>query len=134
MADFRATVGARRVLVIDDDPDIRALLVSVLADDGYDAAAAANGREALDILDRWSADLVVLDLMMPVMDGWTFARRMREGQRSDVPIVILSAATDLKRHAASIGAAGVIPKPFDLDTLLPAIERAVGHDGGATAS
>lgn len=134
MADFRATVGARRVLVVDDDPDIRALLVSVLADDGYDAAAAANGYEALEILDRWTADLVVLDLMMPVMDGWTFARRMRDARRGDVPIVILSAATDLGRHAATIGAAGVIPKPFDLDTLLPTIERVVGHNGGATAS
>lgn len=126
-------MGARRVLVVDDDPDIRALLVSVLSDDGYDAAAAADGREALDMLGSWSADLVVLDLMMPVMDGWTFARRMREEKR-DVPIVILSAATDLKRHAASIGAAGMIVKPFDLDTLLPTIERVVGRNGGATAS
>lgn len=119
---------------MDDDPDIRALLVSVLADDGYDAAAASNGREALDMLDGWNADLVVLDLMMPVMDGWTFAQHMREEKRARVPIVILSAATDLTRHAATIGAAGVIPKPFDLDTLLPTIERAVGHNGGATAS
>lgn len=106
----------------------------MLADDGYDAVSASNGSEALEILDRWSADLVVLDLMMPVMDGWTFAQRMREERRADVPIVILSAATDLTRHAATIRAAGVIPKPFDLDTLLPTIERAVGHDGGATAS
>ena len=119
---------------MDDDPDIRALLVSVLADDGYDAAAAANGREALDLLERWRADLVVLDLMMPVMDGWTFAQRMREEENSHVPIVILSAATDVKRHAATLGAAGVIAKPFDLETLLPTIERAVGHNGGATAS
>ena len=126
-------MGARRVLIVDDDPDIRALLMSVLADDGYDAAAASNGREALELLDRWSADLVVLDLMMPVMDGWTFAQRMREKKSEPVPIVILSAATDLKRHAATIGAAGLIPKPFDLDTLLPIIERAVGHNGGATA-
>jgi DNA-binding response OmpR family regulator len=126
-------VGARRVLIVDDDPDIRALLMSVLADDGYDAAAASNGREALEMLDRWSADLVVLDLMMPVMDGWTFAQRMREKKSEQIPIVILSAATDLKRHAATIGAAGLIPKPFDLDTLLPIIERAVGHNGGATA-
>lgn len=121
MAQF-APVSGRRVLVVDDDPDIRDLLVSVLSDDGYDAAAASNGREALDVLDRWPADVVVLDLMMPVMDGWTFAQRLREKQLR-IPIVVLSAATDVRGHALRMGAADVIPKPFDIDTLLPCIAR-----------
>ena len=133
MAIFAFKVGARRVLVVDDDPDIRALLVSVLTDDGYEAESAENGRDALAMVDSWDPDLVVLDLMMPVMDGWTFASHMRQRSTS-VPIIILSAATDLKRHATAVGAAGVVPKPFDLDTLLPTIERVVAHNGGATAS
>jgi len=111
----------RRVLVVDDDPDIRELLVSVLRDDGYEAASARNGKDALDLLETFDADVVVLDLMMPVMDGWTFADRMRE--RWEIPIVVLSAATDLSRHAKRLSATDVVPKPFDLDTLLPRIAR-----------
>jgi two-component system chemotaxis response regulator CheY len=118
---------------VDDDADIRDLLVSVLSDDGYEAESAGNGRDALEMLDRWPADVIVLDLMMPVMDGWTFAARMRE-KSLEIPIVVLSAATDLKRHAARLGAADVVTKPFDLDTLLPRIARVASHQGGASAT
>ncbi len=119
-----------KVLVVDDDPDIRDLLVSVLTDDGYEAESAHNGKDALDLLERWPADVVVLDLMMPVMDGWTFADRMRERWR--IPIVVLSAATDLAKHAKKLDAADVVPKPFDIDSLLPRIAR-VAADGGSAA-
>jgi two-component system chemotaxis response regulator CheY len=115
------------VLVVDDDPDIRALLVSALADDGFLAESAMNGRDALEVLDHFDADVVVLDLMMPVMDGWTFAARMKE--RHAIPIVVLSAAADLARQAESVGAADVVPKPFDLETLLPTIARVAGAPG-----
>jgi len=126
MACF-ATVGiemkiGKRVLVVDDDASIRELLSTVLEDDGYEVVPAANGEDALAVCARWRPDVIVLDLMMPVMDGWTFAKRLRE--RDDIPIVVLSAANDLERHAKSVGATEVIGKPFDLDQLIPKVARA----------
>jgi len=112
------------VLVVDDDADIRELLVSVLTDDGFEAASARDGREALAVLERWPADVVVLDLMMPVMDGWTFAERMHE--KWTIPIIVVSAATDLFRNAGRVGAAEFVPKPFDIESLLPRIARLAG--------
>ena len=112
----------KRVLVVDDDASIRELLSTVLEDDGYEVVPAANGEDALAVCARWRPDVIVLDLMMPVMDGWTFAKRLRE--RDDIPIVVLSAANDLERHAKSVGAIEVIGKPFDLDQLIPKVARA----------
>ncbi len=129
MVASSAAVSGTRVLVVDDDPDIRELLCAVLEDDGWEARPAANGKLALAALEAWQPDLVVLDLMMPVMDGWTFAERMRE--RWQIPIVVLSAATDARRHAERIGAAAVLPKPFDLDRLLPTLAKAA--NGGAAS-
>ena len=112
------------MLVVDDDPDIRELLCAVLADDGWEARPATNGKVALDVLEEWKPDLVILDLMMPVMDGWTFADRMHE--RWDIPIVVLSAANNVEAHAKKLGAVAVVPKPFDIAQLLPTLESAAG--------
>ena len=112
----------KRVLVVDDDASIRELLSTALEDDGYEVVPAINGADALSVCERWRPDVIVLDLMMPVMDGWTFAKRLRE--RDEIPIVVLSAANDLARHAKTIGAADVVGKPFDLDQLLPKVARA----------
>jgi CheY-like chemotaxis protein len=116
-----ATV-AKRVLVVDDDASIRELLSTALEDDGYEVVPASNGKDALSVVERWRPDVIVLDLMMPIMDGWTFAKRLRE--REEIPLVVLSAANDLGRHAKALGAADVIAKPFDLDQLLPKVARA----------
>jgi CheY-like chemotaxis protein len=113
---------AKRVLVVDDDASIRELLATALEDDGYEVVPATNGQDALSVVERWRPDVIVLDLMMPVMDGWTFAKRLRE--RDQIPIVVLSAANDLARHARTVGATDVISKPFDLDQLLPKVARA----------
>lgn len=112
----------KRVLVVDDDSSIRELLSTALEDDGYEVVPATNGQDALSVVERWRPDVIVLDLMMPVMDGWTFAKRLRE--IAEIPIVVLSAANDLARHAKTVGAAEVVGKPFDLDQLLPKVARA----------
>src|SRR5205807_9921384 len=116
------TVAGKRVLVVDDDPDIRELLFTALEDEGFEVVPAENGREALAVIKTFRPDVIVLDLMMPVMDGWQFANELR-ARDEDIPIVLLSAARDLKNHAREMNAADVIEKPFDLSELIPKIER-----------
>ena len=120
-----ARVAGKRVLVVDDDPDIRELLFTALEDEGFEVVPAGNGQEALSIIKTFRPDVIVLDLMMPVMDGWQFANELRARDEGDeeIPIVLLSAARDLKTHAKALAAADIIEKPFDLSELLPKIAR-----------
>jgi DNA-binding response OmpR family regulator len=115
-------VAGKRVLVVDDDPDIRELLFTALEDEGFEVVPAGNGQEALAVIKSFRPDVIVLDLMMPVMDGWQFVQEMR-ARDEDIPIVLLSAARDLKTHAKALAAADIIEKPFDLAELLPKIAR-----------
>jgi len=78
-------------LVVDDQEAIRDTLQVALDDEGFSVECAANGREALDVIGRWKPDVILLDLMMPIMDGWAFCEEQkRTGDRT--PIVLLSAA------------------------------------------
>jgi DNA-binding response OmpR family regulator len=114
-----------RVLVVDDDHDIRESLASVLSDEGYDVAEAGNGLEALAEMDRERPDVVLLDLMMPVMDGWKTLQILRRTPRhATVPVVILSAAT-------APGASDYIQKPISLDKLLALLEVVRARSGRA---
>ena len=115
--------AARRVLVVDDDPDILDALSEILEVEGYDVQRARNGREALQRLEQGLPDLVLLDLMMPVMDGWEFARSLSPGARP--PIIVLSADRNVSAKAKEIGALGWLAKPFELSELLSAVQRAL---------
>ena len=109
------------VLVVDDQEAIRETLQTALDDEGFTVECAANGQEALDILERWKPCVILLDLMMPVMDGWAFrAEQKRAG--NTVPVGLLSAAGELDRHQKALDAAAVISKPFDIDRVISAIE------------
>ena len=111
---------AARVLVVDDDPDLRRVLTLALTDEGYDVRAVPDGREALDLLEAWRPRVILLDLMMPDVDGWSFrARQLATPGAEDVPVVILSAARDVRIEA--LRPAAVVPKPFDLELLLATV-------------
>jgi two-component system chemotaxis response regulator CheY len=114
----------RRVLVVDDDPSIQGFLAEALADEGYEVRTAGNGREALGVLGSWLPDLILLDLMMPEMDGWVFRAAQRTmPEVAEVPVIVLSATRDLTTKVQSLAPAEVFAKPFDLERLLGTIER-----------
>lgn len=120
-----------RILVVEDDDILRDTLIEVMTDEGHEARPASNGREALDALAAWTADLIVLDLMMPHMDAYEFRRQQLErGLAPDARILILSAARDLERAAAAIAADACIGKPFRLLEVIEAVDRLV-HDRAA---
>jgi CheY-like chemotaxis protein len=111
------------VLVIDDDPDILATVEQILEIEGYAVLIARNGAEALGVLDSQRPDVIILDLMMPVMDGWEFRRRLDGHPASTTPVIVVSADRDIARKAATIKADGYVAKPFDLDDLLREVHR-----------
>jgi CheY-like chemotaxis protein len=109
----------RRVLVVEDDADILSSLVEVIRDEGFDVLSAANGYQALEQLEATPVDLVFLDLMMPLMDGWRFLEEARTRfPRFHAPVVLLSAVRDLGEQARHLGIARYLAKPFNLDDVV----------------
>ena len=110
------------ILVVDDDPSILAVVAEMLDFEGYPVETAVDGAVALQAVERRRPSLVLLDMRMPVLDGWGFACTLDErGVR--LPIVVMTAARDAKRWADEIGAAGYLAKPFELPDLLTVVAR-----------
>jgi CheY-like chemotaxis protein len=110
------------VLVVDDDTSILDTVSAILSGEGYDVMSAASGEEALEAIARKPPLVILLDMRMPVMDGWAVARALH-GQGIKVPIVVMTAAESAKRWADEVGAEGYLAKPFGLDELLATVER-----------
>jgi CheY-like chemotaxis protein len=112
-------VGLQNILVVDDDPGILDVLEQALDAEGYRVEVASNGQEALERVAGWRPNIMLVDLMMPVMDGRQFveAFRSRFGF-AGTPVIILSAARNVGEIAAELGVTAVVSKPFDLDELL----------------
>jgi signal transduction histidine kinase len=113
---------SRRILLVDDDAEIRDSLSSLLIDEGYEVSTSDDGRGALDLLRVRPADLIILDLRMPVMDGWQFRNIQRaDPVLAEIPVIAVSA--DGSAQAAAIHADHYLRKPFKADELLLAVER-----------
>jgi len=120
------------ILVVDDDPDIRRLTETLLTDHGYHVILAAHGQDAILRLRHRCPDLIVLDLNMPVMDGWTFRTEQRDladQKRAAVPVLLMTGEDDASAFADTLQAVGVIKKPFDPAQLLNAISAAMHSPG-----
>jgi len=113
------------VLVVDDDEDMIEVIELVLQDAGYPTRSALNGRQALDVIEAGMPALIVLDMLMPVMNGWQFASEFRARYGKGVPIVVATAAEHVQRRGDEIEAAGVLPKPFEVSDLLRLVARHV---------
>ena len=111
------------VLIIEDDVDTRDMLARFLELEGYTVHAAANGRQALEMLKKDpSASVIVLDLMMPVMDGWEFRRRqIEDAHLKNIPTIVVSASG--RERMAQIPADGYLSKPVDMDELLSRVSQ-----------
>lgn len=118
------------VVVIDDDPSVRALLEVSLELDGFTVRTAADGRRGLDLVEQTRPACVLLDVMMPELDGHSVLRMLRERYGLNLPVIMLTAASD-DSHAWQAWSAGVdcfIAKPFDLDALLRQVSTlTLGH-------
>lgn len=117
-----------RVLVCDDNEDIRELLISVLEGEGHEVLAAENGREVLPAVERFRPDLILLDIRMPDFDGLKVLTTLRTQVTAPPPVVAISAKTleEDRRAALQAGASAYLLKPFSLGDLLAVIERVAG--------
>jgi len=123
-----------RILVIDDEPQIRRSLQVNLEGKGYAVATAADAEQALQAIANRAPDVIVLDLLMPGMDGMALTRRIRE--HSTVPIIILSAIGDERKkvEALELGADDYVTKPFSTEELLARIRSVLRRVAGAQSS
>lgn len=118
-------MGHRSILVVDDDLDIRESLADALGEEGFAVATVRNGREALSWLEGNPPPcLILLDLMMPVMNGEQFRRaQLADAERSSIPVVLMSASPDASRNARALGTRGFLAKPLRLERLIETIDR-----------
>ncbi len=114
-----------RVLVIDDEDAIRDVVASALEDEGYEVERAHHGAEALQLLERDNIRAILLDMRMPVMDGWQFAQAYRQRPAPHAPIIVMTAAQHAREWCAEVNADACLPKPFELDALIACVEKFV---------
>jgi DNA-binding response OmpR family regulator len=118
-------VTGGKILVIDDEPMVRSAVNRVLSDEGYSIQLASDGAAALELLRTDPPDAILLDLMMPGMNGRQFLHALRHELNATIPVVVMTAVHGLGQRAISLGATDVVEKPFDVDELLNKMALAV---------
>lgn len=116
-----------RVLVVDDERGIQIVLQEILELEGYAVRVASDGAEALAALAQWRPHVILLDLMMPRMDGSAFRAEQQDlaSDLRDIPVVVVSGARDAQQRADAVQAAALIPKPFDLDDITNTVRSVI---------
>lgn len=120
------------MLVVDDDADIRETMAGVLEDEGYEVRLAEDGRAALAVLETCAPQVIVLDLMMPVMNGEEFRQnQLRDPALASIPVIVISAAYDAPVVASKLKADGFLPKPTRATDFLRAVHRIASPRSGS---
>jgi CheY-like chemotaxis protein len=129
------SASRRRVLVVDDDPSIREILRLILCEEGFQVREAENGQRALLALETWRADVILLDLMMPVMDGAAFRVEQRKtASIADIPVVVLTASRPVFAPTVeALGCSAVLSKPCDLNLLIGNVSALANERAGKPA-
>ncbi|MCL5256928.1 MAG: response regulator [Chloroflexi bacterium] len=117
------------VLVVDDDPAILGFVEMALADEGCEVLTATNGQRALEALENNKPDVILLDLTMPIMNGYEFHEELKSRRNgpSHVPVVIMTAGQRASEACEELGAAGFLSKPFDLYDLVKVVHKCGNH-------
>jgi two-component system chemotaxis response regulator CheY len=121
-----------RLLVVDDDPSIREMLEMVLDSEGYEVITAPHGMAAFALLDEIRPDVILLDMKMPILDGWGFLEEYRQRPGAKVPVVVLTAAQDDDRRAGEVGADAYVAKPFAIDDLIRVLDQYISAECART--
>jgi two-component system, chemotaxis family, chemotaxis protein CheY len=122
----------KRILVVEDDESIRAVLDMALSDEGYEVIEAENGAQGLALARTTQPHVILLDMRMPVMDGWTFAQEYQRDEGRRAALIVFTAATNAAQRAAEVGAAAYLTKPCKVRDLLTCIAEHLKDDGDAT--
>ena len=118
------------ILVIEDHEDTRHMVQTALEFGGFATVGATDGRDGLRALERYRPCMILLDLSMPIMDGWAFRKeqqRLADQELAKVPVIVLSALLDCHEHGRDLGATDVIPKPVDLERMIKVVQRHCGQ-------
>lgn len=122
------------LLVIDDDEDLLDLMRLLLERGGHRVTTAQNGQEGLDAVAASMPHLILLDMKMPVMNGWGFAKEFHRRYKNGAPLVVVTAADDPRQRAIETGAVGWVSKPFEADVLLRAVAAHLPGEMTSSAS
>jgi DNA-binding response OmpR family regulator len=123
-------MASQPILIVDDDPAILDLIAQLLADEGYAILTANGGQAAVDLAIQHLPRLILLDLMMPEMNGWQVVDVLKSTSRTRaIPILLLSARRDMNITARELGVTDYLAKPFDLDELLGCVDRILKRPG-----
>jgi two-component system chemotaxis response regulator CheY len=118
-----------RVLIVDDDDELSEVLRQALRESGYAVATVRHGAAALELIGQIQPDLILLDLRMPVMDGWSFVTQYRRGHKDGGRIVLLTGHPNAREISQDLGADACVEKPFELIQLLSTVEQQLGAIG-----
>ena len=125
--DEPAESDEQTILVVEDHPQVRQIVCDTLADEGWRVRAAQNGQQAIDLAAQQRPALVVLDMALPIRDGFAVAGRLRSSYGAALPILVISGDGHSAAKAARVGAYAYLRKPFDLGLLVAEVRRGLGR-------